>query len=84
MRRARLGQIAPCVGATLRYAYDFGDGWDHLIVVERLLWADPGAQRVRCLAGAAPARPRTAAASAATRTSRRRYGAVRGRSTGNC
>ena len=50
-RRARLGQVAPGIDATLRYAYDFGDGWDHLIVVERLLWHDPDAQGTVCLAG---------------------------------
>jgi len=37
-RRARLGQVAPSVGAAFQYEYDFGDGWRHLIVVERLLW----------------------------------------------
>jgi len=50
-RRAWLGQVAPGFGATLRYAYDFGDGWDHLIVVERLLWHDSRAQGAACLAG---------------------------------
>jgi hypothetical protein len=50
-RRARLAQVAPGVGATMQYAYDFGDGWRHLIVVERLLWADPGARVVTCPAG---------------------------------
>ena len=35
----------------MQYAYDFGDGWDHRIVVERLLWPDPGAQGAVCLAG---------------------------------
>ncbi len=50
-RRTTLGQVAPVVGATLRYAYDFGDGWRHLLVVERLLWGDAGAQGAVCLAG---------------------------------
>jgi hypothetical protein len=50
-RRAKLAQVAPDVGAVIRYAYDFGDGWRHLIVVERLLWHDPGAKGVVCLAG---------------------------------
>jgi hypothetical protein len=27
---------------TLRYAYDFGDGWEHSIKIERLLDAQPG------------------------------------------
>ncbi len=50
-RRARLGQIASRVGATLRYEYDFGDGWDHLIIVEGLLWHDAGVKGATCLAG---------------------------------
>ncbi len=50
-RRVTLAQVAPDGGAALRYAYDFGDGWDHLIVVERLRWHDPDAQGAVCLAG---------------------------------
>lgn len=50
-RKTRLGQVAPDVGATLRYAYDFGDGWDHLIIVERLLWHDASTKGATCLAG---------------------------------
>ncbi len=50
-RQARLEQVAPAVGAVIRYAYDFGDGWDHLIVVERLLWGAPEAKGAVCLAG---------------------------------
>ncbi len=49
--RVTLAQVAPDGGAALRYAYDFGDGWDHLIVVERLRWHDPDAQGAVCLAG---------------------------------
>ncbi len=50
-RQARLGQVAPAVGAVIQYEYDFGDGWDHLIVVERLLWGAPEAKGAVCLAG---------------------------------
>ncbi|MDG4766467.1 plasmid pRiA4b ORF-3 family protein [Solwaraspora sp. WMMD406] len=32
-----LEQVAPGVGAKLRYRYDFGDSWDHEIVVEKSL-----------------------------------------------
>ncbi len=39
------------VDNTIQYEYDFGDGWQHLIVVERLLWAKPGARGAVCLAG---------------------------------
>ena len=50
-RRARLGQVAPAVGTVIRYAYDFGDGWQHLVVVERLLRYPSGTTGATCLAG---------------------------------
>ncbi len=50
-RQATLGRVAPNVGAALWYEYDFGDGWRHLIVVERLLHTEPGAKGAICLAG---------------------------------
>jgi hypothetical protein len=50
-RRATLGQVAPVVGATIEYEYDFGDGWRHLLVVERLLGVETGVQGAACLAG---------------------------------
>jgi len=50
-RRMRLSQIAPQVGANFVYEYDFGDSWDHKIVVEQILEPDPNAQYPRCLDG---------------------------------
>lgn len=42
-RKARLDDVLEDVGAkTLKYLYDFGDGWEHKITVERLLDAEPG------------------------------------------
>src|SRR5580700_7756052 len=39
-RKARLGDILEDIGTkTLAYLYDFGDGWEHTIKIERL--ADP-------------------------------------------
>jgi hypothetical protein len=38
-RRTRLDAIAS-EGSSLRYTYDFGDSWDHEIVVEKVLPAD--------------------------------------------
>jgi len=38
-------------GQKLRYTYDFGDGWDHAIVVEKILPADSGARYPLCVAG---------------------------------
>jgi hypothetical protein len=43
-RKAILGKLVDDVGTkTLRYLYDFGDGWEHTIKVERLLDPEPGA-----------------------------------------
>jgi hypothetical protein len=37
-RKARLDEVAEDVGTkTLRYLYDFGDGWEHTIRIERLI-----------------------------------------------
>jgi hypothetical protein len=43
-RKAHLGDMLEDVGTkTLRYLYDFGDGWEHAIKVERLIDPEPGA-----------------------------------------
>jgi hypothetical protein len=42
-RKARLGDILEDIGTkTLAYLYDFGDGWEHTIKVERLADPEPG------------------------------------------
>jgi hypothetical protein len=42
-RKARLSGVLADLGTkTLRYLYDFGDGWEHTIKVERLADAEPG------------------------------------------
>jgi hypothetical protein len=42
-RKARLGDILEDIGTkTLKYLYDFGDGWEHTIKVERLIDPEPG------------------------------------------
>lgn len=40
-RRVSLGQLIGGIGDRIRYTYDFGDDWEHEIVVEDLLDADP-------------------------------------------
>ncbi|SRR5258706_3270899 len=46
--------LARALGAytTLTYLYDFGDGWEHRIKVEKILPADPALSSPICLAGA--------------------------------
>jgi len=42
-RKARLVDVLKDVGTkTLRYLYDFGDGWEHTIKIERIADAVPG------------------------------------------
>src|SRR6516162_9283546 len=42
-RKARLDDILQDIGTkTLKYLYDFGDGWEHTIKIERLIDPEPG------------------------------------------
>lgn len=43
--------VAGRVGDRIRYTYDFGDGWDHEILVEDVLAAEPGVKYPRVVAG---------------------------------
>jgi hypothetical protein len=47
----RLDQVAPQAGARLRYTYDFGDNWEHDLLVESVAPAEPGTAYPRCLTG---------------------------------
>lgn len=47
----RLDQIAARPGARLRYTYDFGDDWEHDLLVEDVTTAEPGIAYPRCLSG---------------------------------
>jgi hypothetical protein len=48
---AALAQVAPAENAKIMYVYDFGDDWQHHIVVEKILPAEPGVAYPRCIAG---------------------------------
>ena len=50
-RTARLDQVASSEQSTLWYEYDFGDGWEHVIVVEAVLAPEPGVRYPICVAG---------------------------------
>jgi hypothetical protein len=50
-RQVRLNQIAPDVKARFIYEYDFGDSWEHELVVEKILPPEQGVQYPRCLEG---------------------------------
>jgi hypothetical protein len=50
-RTARLCDVLGRVGAKAVYTYDFGDTWEHGIVVEKRLAPEPGRGYPVCLAG---------------------------------
>jgi hypothetical protein len=50
-RMAKLFRIAPSAGAKLLYKYDFGDGWEHDVVVEAILQPAGGMRYPVCVAG---------------------------------
>jgi hypothetical protein len=42
-RKVRLSEVLEDVGTkTLKYLYDFGDGWEHTVKIERLIDPEPG------------------------------------------
>ena len=50
-RTARLFQVLGRAGIKAVYTYDFGDSWEHKIVVEKRLAPEPGRAYPTCLAG---------------------------------
>lgn len=50
-RRVRLAALLKSPKDRLRYEYDFGDGWEHEVVVEEVLAADPSGRYPWVLAG---------------------------------
>ena len=46
----RLGELIKAVGAGLLYEYDFGDGWQHELLLEEVLTGDESFQQI-CVAG---------------------------------
>jgi hypothetical protein len=49
--RVRLRQIAPREKSRFVYEYDFGDGWEHTLLVEKILPPEPGVDYPRCIKG---------------------------------
>lgn len=49
--RVKLSQIAPKEKAKLRYTYDFGDNWQHEVLVEKVLPPEEGQTYPVCIAG---------------------------------
>ncbi len=51
-KRYKLIDLAPAAKTKFVYEYDFGDGWEHEIKVEKVLPPDAGFKHPACLAGA--------------------------------
>lgn len=49
--QVKLNQIAPGEGYKFVYEYDFGDSWEHILLVEKVLPPDPDAHYPVCIKG---------------------------------
>jgi len=50
-RRVKLKQILTEPKQKLVYEYDFGDGWEHVVLLEKVLPSEQGVDYPRCTAG---------------------------------
>lgn len=50
-RKTPLLEIAPRAGSKFLYTYDMGDSWEHQVLVEKVIAANPEAHLPTCLAG---------------------------------
>ena len=51
-RKCRLSEVVPGEGSQFLYNYDFGDYWQHALVIEKTLPPQEGPRYPVCLAGA--------------------------------
>lgn len=49
--KVRLNQLLVRVGGKILYTYDFGDGWEHAVVLEKRLPVDPNMSYPACTGG---------------------------------
>jgi hypothetical protein len=50
-RKVRLSQVFASVGDKVRYTYDFGDDWEHDVILEKVIPTDVGVTSSVCTAG---------------------------------
>lgn len=50
-RKVRLSQVVTGEKAKFTYEYDFGDSWEHQILIEKILPPEPGVRYPICLTG---------------------------------
>ena len=72
-RKVRLNQLLSRVGAKIVYTYDFGDGWEHGIVLEKGLTVEPNMAYPLCTGGRGACPPEDCGASEGSITCWRRY-----------
>jgi len=51
-KRYTVADLAPAARRRFSYEYDFGDCWEHEVLLEKILPPDPSFKHPRCLAGA--------------------------------
>ncbi len=51
-KKARLSQVLSSPKRKIVYEYDFGDGWEHGILLEKILSPEAGVRYPRCIGGA--------------------------------
>jgi len=51
-KRYTVADVAPSTRRKFSYEYDFGDSWDHEVVLEKILPPDAAFKHLKCLAGA--------------------------------
>lgn len=54
---AQLDEVVPEVKARFRYTYDFGDDWEHDVLVEKIFSPEPGVDYPICTGGKRAAPP---------------------------
>ena len=82
-KSVRLRELVTKPKQKFLYEYDFGDDWEHEVVVEKILDAAPGVRYPVCLAGAR-ARPKIAAGSTAMPIFSKRYATPSTNNTTKC
>ncbi len=55
--RTKARTVLTRLGMTMRYEYDFGDSWEHEILLEGMFLAEEGVRYPRCMGGARSAPP---------------------------
>jgi len=50
VKRARIHHVVQRVGTEFEYVYDFGDDWEHDLLLEAILQPDPNIPYPRCIA----------------------------------